>query len=158
MKSHYLFNNKWKKPAWLVFLPSAILGIVWMISQYDIAGLDVKSFSFFHEPFMGKFSLFTIVENNIADEILGILIIVSSLLIAFSKEKNEDEFISNIRLESLVWATYFNYAVLLFGIIFITEMAFFWVLVFNMFTILLFFIIRFNWMIRKSNKSLAYEE
>ena len=158
MKTHYLLSNKYKKPGWVIFIPSAILGILWMIFELEIPWLDVKTFSVFHEPFMGRFKFFTMAENNIADEILGILIIIGALFIAFSKEKNEDEFISNIRLESLVWATYLNYTILIFAIIVLTEMAFFWVLVFNMFTILVFFIIRFNWMIRRSIKSMGYEE
>jgi len=85
------------------------------------------------------------------------LLIISLFFIAFSKEKNEDEFIAKIRLESLLWATYINYAVLIIAILFVYGGSAFWVLVYNIFTILLFFIIRFNWVIRKSRK-LAKDE
>ena len=101
---------------------------------------------------------FSITENNILDEIIGLLLIIGALLIAFSKEKSEDEFISKIRLESLVWATYINFAILIFTIIFIYDMIFFWVLVFNMFTVLIFFIIRFNWALYKSKNQIKDEE
>jgi len=37
-------------------------------------------------------------------------------------------------------------------------MSFLWVMIFNMFTILLFFMIRFNWQISKLKKSARYEE
>jgi len=37
-------------------------------------------------------------------------------------------------------------------------LAFLWVMIFNMFTILLFFIIRFNWQISKLQKAVRYEE
>ena len=90
--------------------------------------------------------------------ILGILIILSSLFIAFSKEKSDDEYISKIRLESLVWAVYLNYGILLFSILFIFDLSFLWVMIFNLFTVLLFFIIRFNWQISKLKKSANYEE
>jgi hypothetical protein len=50
-----------------------------------------------------------IVNNNILNEILGVVIILSLLVVAFSKEKSEDEYISKIRLESLVWSVYLNY-------------------------------------------------
>jgi len=83
---------------------------------------------------------------------------LSSLLVAFSKEESEDEYISKIRLESLVWAVYFNYAILLISSLFIFDFAFLWVMIFNMFTILLFFIIRFNWQIYKLKKFVHYEE
>jgi hypothetical protein len=85
------------------------------------------------------------VKNNVFDELIGLLLIAGGLFIAFSKEETEDEFIAKIRLESLVWATYFNYAILMLSVIFVYGMSFFGVLVFNMFTLLLFFIIRFNW-------------
>ena len=74
------------------------------------------------------------------------------------KEKQEDEFLSQIRLESLVWATYINYAVLAFSILFIHGMAFFDVMVFNMFTILIFFLVRYNWRLYQTKNALAHEE
>ena len=79
-------------------------------------------------------------------------------MVAFSKEKQEDELIAKIRLDSLVWATYVNYAVLMFSMLFIYGMSFLWVMIFNMFTILLFFIFRFNWQVKKLNKTMSYEE
>ena len=96
--------------------------------------------------------------NNVLNEICGVLIILSGLLVAFSKEKEEDELISMIRLESLVWATYWNYAILLLGFVLVYDMAFLTVMVFNMFTILILFIIKFNWALHKLKKSLLYEE
>jgi len=53
--------------------------------------------------------------------------------------------IAAIRIRSLVWATYINYGILLLAILFVYEFSFFNVLVFNMFTLLIFFILRFNW-------------
>jgi hypothetical protein len=94
------------------------------------------------------------VHNNLLNEITGLLIITSAFLVAFSKEKQEDEFISKIRLESLVWAVYLNYAILIIALLFIYDMSFMWVIIFNMFTILFFFIARFNWEVYKLKKSL----
>ena len=74
------------------------------------------------------------------------------------KEKTEDEFIAMIRLESLVWATYINYGVLILALIFVYDIPFFWVLVFNMFTTLIFFIIRYNWALNNSKKSIENEK
>jgi hypothetical protein len=92
------------------------------------------------------------------DEISGLLLIIGGLLIVSSKAKSEDEFISKIRLESLLWATYVNYFILILTIIFIYDLIFFWILVFNMFTVLIFFIFRFNWVLYKSKKQIRDEE
>ncbi len=158
MKTNFLFPNKFKKIGWIIFIPVFILSILWVIFEFEPEFLDVSVISLFNDEFLQDMQIMIIIENNIADEILGILLIVSSLLIAFSKERNEDEFISKIRLESLVWATYVNYAILILAFIFIYNMIFFWVAVFNMFTILIFFIIRYNWALYKLKKSMSHEE
>ena len=158
MKSNYLFPNRFKKIGWFLFIPGLLLGIVFLISQSDISFFDVKVFSVVEQAIFNDTVFFSFTENNILDEIAGLLIIIGALLIAFSKEKLEDEFIAKIRLESLVWATYVNYAILLLSIIFIYDLMFFWVLVFNMFTILIFFIIRFNWVLNKTKNQIRDEE
>ena len=158
MKTNFLFPHRYRKIGWILFIPVFILSILWVIFEFEPGFLDINVISLFNDEFLRDMQIVVIIENNIADEILGILLIVSSLFIAFSKEKNEDEFISKIRLESLVWATYINYAILILAFIFIYNMIFFWVAVFNMFTILIFFIIRYNWALYKLKKSMGHEE
>ena len=97
-------------------------------------------------------------ENNILNEILGVLVIISAIMIAFSKESDEDEFIANIRLKSLVWATYWNYGILLLAFLLVYNFSFYWVMVFNMYTILLLFIVKFNLSIWNQRKSMVNEE
>ena len=158
MKTNYLFPNRFKKIGWLLFIPGILLGIVYLIYQSDISLFDIKVFAIAEKVIFNDADFFTISENNVLDEISSILLIIGALLIAFSKEKTEDEFISKIRLESLVWATYINYAILILAIIFVYDITFFWVLVFNMFTLLVFFLIRFNWALYKSKNQIGNEE
>lgn len=155
---NYLFPNKFKKIGWLILIPSAILGIVTLIFEYEPSFLDFKLPGIFVTEILGKTKMFGMVTNNILNDIIGILIIISSLLVAFSKEESEDEFISKIRLESLVWAVYVNYGILLLSFLIIYDLSFLWVMWFNMFTILIFFIVRFYWQISKLKKSANYEE
>ncbi|MBC5993422.1 hypothetical protein H8S84_11295 [Pontibacter sp. SD6] len=96
-----------------------------------------------------------LVENNVFDELVGIAAIVGGLLAAFSKEKDEDEYIAQIRLESLLWATYINYGFLLFSILFIYGSGFYQIMIFNMFTLLFIFLIRFNFILYKSARAVA---
>ena len=158
MKLNYLFPNKYKKIGWLILIPSAIIGLITLILDFESNYLDFNVPAIFIDEFFGDKHFIGIVNNNVLNEILGTLIILSSLLVAFSKEKSEDEYISKIRLESLVCAVYLNYAILLISFLFIFDLSFLWVMIFNMFTILLFFIIRFNWQISKLKKSAHYEE
>ena len=158
MKLNYLLPNKYKKIGWSILIPSAIIGLITLILEFEPTSLDFNIPAIFIDEILGDKHFFGIVNNNILNEILGALIVLSSLLVAFSKEESEDEYISKIRLESLVWAVYFNYAILLISFVLIFDLAFLWVMIFNMFTILLFFIIRFNWQISKLKKVNHYEE
>lgn len=153
MKMNYLFNNKYKKYGWFILVPSIILGFLSTIFEYEPKFLD------FNLPSIFTYSknIFT-STNNILNEILGTLTIIGGILVAFSKEKLEDEYISKLRLESLVWSVYVNYTVLLISLLFIYDFAFFWVMIFNMFTILIFFILLFNWRVLKLKKTVNYEE
>ena len=158
MKLCYLLPNYLKKMGWCLFVPGLLMGIIFLIFQEGLNFFDINVFALYSDQFIGDTGVFIIFENNILDELACSFLVVGALMIAFSKEKVEDEFIEKIRLESLVWATYFNCAILLLAIIFIYGMGFFWVMSFNIFTMLLFFIIRFTWMKNKSQKELAHEE
>ncbi len=158
MKTNYLFSNRYKKVGWLLFIPGFILGLVFLICQSEISLFNFKVFSIEEQAIFSDTNFFSILENNILNELSSILIISGALLIAFSKEKSEDEFISKIRLESLLWATYINYAILLLAIIFVFDTTFLWVLVLNMFTLLIFFLIRFKWALKKSKNQISDEE
>lgn len=159
MKLNFLFPNKFKRIGWFTLIPSAIIGLSTLIYEYEPSFLDFNVPAIFvDELFSVNKKTFRMVTNNILNEILGVLIIISTFFVAFSKEKSEDEYISKIRFESLAWAVYFNYAILILTLLFIYDFAFLWVMVFNMFTVLLFFIVRFNWQISKLKKSASYEE
>lgn len=158
MKTNYLFPNRYKKAGWVLFILGILLGVVFMIFETDLSVCVIKVFAIAVNRFAGDTSYFTVIRNEVFDEIVCLLIVVGALLVAFSKEKSEDEFISKIRLESLVWATYVNYVILIVSIIFVYEMIFFWVLIFNMFTLLIFFLIRFNWVLYKTKNQVKDEE
>lgn len=159
MKTNYLFPNAYKKTSLIVFILISIIMIIISIFNDDLKlQLMVKTFAFISDQPFEKPLYFSWIEDDFLPELLGIILILSGLIFAFSKEKTEDEMISKIRIESLVWATYINYVVLLFCIVFIYGMTFFSVMLYNMFTLLFFFIIRFHWMLYKNNKINSDEE
>ena len=159
MKTKYLFPNSFKKTSLIVFVLSSICVLLLQIFNDDLQiELNIKTFAFIKDQFWQDCIYFSWLEDDFLPELLGILLIVSGLIFAFSKEKTEDEMISKIRVESLVWATYINYAVLLFCIIFIYGFSFLDVMIYNMFTLLFFFTIRFHWMLYKNNKINSHDE
>lgn len=86
-------------------------------------------------------------NQDLTDEVAAIGVILGLLFIAFSREKVEDEMIGQLRLEALQWSVYANYLILMIAILTVYDEAFFSVMVYNMFTVLLVFIIRFRWLI-----------
>lgn len=152
MKTKYLLPNKYKIFGWILFIIGILGGVLFIVADFDSIGPSVKMFSIYSENFLdSSHTYFKIIENEILDEIVSIFIIIGGLIVGFSKEKIEDEFIHKLRHESLVWAFIVNYIVLLFTVLFVYDMAFFEILVYNMFTTLIFFIVRFNFLKLKSN-------
>jgi hypothetical protein len=158
MNSTFLLPNKVKRIGWILLIAGLICGILNMFFEYEPRFLDLKVLSIFDHQIFKESTWVKVITNNLFDEITTIILIISLICIAFSKEKIEDEFISKIRYESLVWAIYVNYAVLILATLFLYDTAYFWVLVFNIFTILVFFIIRFYWIVNKMNKAISYEK
>jgi hypothetical protein len=86
-----------------------------------------------------------------------LMVLVGLFLIAFSKEKIEDEQIAQLRLDSLRWAIYLNYAILLFSLIFTQGGNSKHFLTLNIWLPLLFFILRFQWVLYRLNRSVKPE-
>ncbi len=159
MKTKLLLPNQFKKPGWILLIPSALLGLYVIIFDFTFEFLNARVFTIFSDPILsGDTVFFGFRDDNLTNTILGVIFIVGAIFVAFSREKTEDEFIAKIRLESLLWATYINYGILLFCFLFFYEMEFLLVMIFNMFTILVIFIIRYYFMLYKAKKSLSHEK
>jgi hypothetical protein len=81
-----------------------------------------------------------------------LLMALGLFLAAFSKEKIEDEQISQLRLDSLQWAIYVNYMLLIVSLILSSDTEH--ILFLNLLVPLVFFIIRFQWKLFQNNRML----
>jgi hypothetical protein len=161
MKSNSFFPNQLKIIAWIVFIPSVLIGLITLFANSEIAEptfLDAKVYGFAPENFLSEKPVFKQLKNNLLNEILGVLIIMSGLILGFSKVKGEDEFIAQIRSKSLIWATYINYGILLLAIILVYDLSFFTVMVFSTFMSLVLFVLHFHWQLYKLNNKVIDEE
>ncbi|MFD1141394.1 hypothetical protein ACFQ4C_09750 [Larkinella insperata] len=164
MKTHWLFPHRYRLIGWLLFVPSAILGVVnryaefspeWLGFSWKAPTPDAGFVSKFVWGLAGGGNFLTNSYNaiNFTDELAALGVIVGLLFVAFSKEKVEDEMISRLRLESLQWAVYVNYIVLGALIVLVHGGLFLEVMIYNMFTVLLMFIIRFRLAIRRNERT-----
>lgn len=152
MKPRFLFPHRWKKWGWIIILLSIVLLI--LNSLIDMTWLNVPVFQ---QQLFGD-NRWDWSPVNLSVTIIGIGLIAGLSFVAFSKLKTEDEFTIQIRMESLQWAVYVNYGLLLLAFIFIYGLSFFNVMEYNMFTILIIFIIRFHWILYRQKRLLKNEK
>ncbi|GAB4038116.1 hypothetical protein [Spirosoma jeollabukense] len=155
MKTKWLFPHKYRLIGWFIFVPATILGLADMYDDFNGSWLVANSLN---DPLTITFgqSVSHIVNiQNLTDEIAAIGVIIGLLLIAFSREKVEDEMISQLRLEALQWSIYANYIILLIAIVIIYDTAFFNVMIYNMFTVLIIFLLRFRFSVYRLSQSAA---
>jgi hypothetical protein len=143
----------------VLLIPAVIVGLLMVLELVDFPELNMKVLNMVGQEGLGyQLRVFGWAQNDVLDELVSIFIIVGALLAACSEEKTEDEYIAKIRLESLLWATYVNYGLLLLAIMLVYDLAFLQVMIFNMVTLLLIFLIRFNFILYRNAKANRYEE
>lgn len=154
MKTKWLFPHRFRLIGWLIFVPSTILGLVAMYVDFNFGWLVAEVLNESITIESGNSITHLTDIQNLTDEVAAIGVIIGLLLIAFSREKVEDEMINQLRLEALQWSVYANYIVLGIAIMTVYDTAFFNVMIYNMFTVLLVFIARFRWLLYRNTTNL----
>jgi len=155
MKSRQLLlSHSYKKLGWWIFILSLILGLYFMIVSELPFNPTIRTFGLFGNELLSKsqpplrFGEIELIPNLI---ILSLLI--GGLLIMFSKQKKEDEFINHIRLVSMQFSVFINYSLLFFCSVFIHGIPFLHVMIYNLFTVMLIYILRFHFLIFKNSQN-----
>ncbi|MFT4031871.1 MAG: hypothetical protein QM669_05595 [Siphonobacter sp.] len=159
MKTRFLFPHWCKRLGWMLSLFFLSLGVLFEIRDAIWSNETIDTYTHWlnvkipkrmvwdEDGFLSKSVQSPYFENNLLDEIIIIGLVAGLLLLAFSKEKTEDEWVARIRLESLQWGVIINTVLILMATLFIYDGPYFWVLVYNIFTTLIIFITRFNWLL-----------
>jgi len=130
MNQNLLFPPSFRIFGWILSILSALLGLTILYGGFE-------------PQFMGEYS----------DETSSIGLIIGLILSGFSRQKVEDEMIRSLRLESLQLSLYVNYSLLIITILLFYDFNFLQVLMYNMFTMLLVFNIRFFWLLYRVNSN-----
>ena len=163
MTQALLLPHRYKKIGWMILIPATLMGIILIIGDFETQWFSTRVFAIFSDEIKsGQFveggKVFSFIHTNITNTVVGVLFLVGALLTAFSREKQEDEYIDKLRLSSLLWAVWVNYLLLLLAFIFVYGFAFLNVMIYNMFTILIIFIARFNYILYQNRKGVADEK
>ena len=148
MKNNLLIAHRWKVLGWLLTVPAFFGGIYYMAQDNPEAQFvtlpDWLTRLMWIESFMSSEKPATIA---LLDEVICIALLVGLLLLAFSREKIEDEWIQRVRQDSFQWAMLVNSLLLLAFIVFTHGTPFLTVMVYNMFTPMLIFVARFYYVL-----------
>ncbi|MGF7078550.1 hypothetical protein [Mucilaginibacter sp. UYCu711] len=137
MKTRFLF------PYWCKYL-----GVVLFLIHLPIMILKKMGFGFQSVP-----EDYSLVGLNHLFFVVTTLTMLSGLvLIAFSKEKIEDEQITQLRMDTLQLSIYLNYGVLIISLLLTGRNDFWDVIRINMWAPLMFFIILFRWKMYRNNR------
>lgn len=150
MKTTILLPHRFKAIGALIFVPGLILGILAVFMHLDLDFLQVKLPPFLNR---GGGDFFHSENNNLTDEVALGLCIIGFLLLMFSREKVEDEFVQHQRLLSLQWAVLVNFVLLFIANWVVYNTDFLLVMMFNLLAIPLFFLLRFHWVLWKDSKN-----
>ncbi len=149
MKTNLLFSNRLRPFGWLLLLPGLALGVAQMYFEFELTFLD------FSNSWLERIYVKDLFSGNLnlTDELAAIGIIAGLMVLVFSAEKLEDEWSSSLRLRALSWAVWVHYAILTIAILLVHGTSFFNVLVYNIFTLLVVFGLRFRYLLWKASQS-----
>lgn len=152
MKNTLLLPYRFKKIGWALLIPTLLLGILMYIDGFDgipsflcpgvPQNVYAPGYAFCHSQTTAR------ILNNVA--LIGIL--VGTLFVACSRERVEDELITRIRLNSLLTALYANTAVVIIGALTAYDLKFLDIMVYNLLTLPVIFLVVFRcklWRLRK---------
>ena len=150
MKSSLLLPRQYKIVGILLVIPSLILGIFYRFAEFSFDFLTLKQS---YKLPLGDKSINLDEQINLTDEIALTGLIVGLLFIAFARQKQEDEFIHHTRLQSWQWAVLINYGLLLIATWLVHGFNFIDVMVYNMLTVLIIFIVRFHFVLFRNKNA-----
>ncbi len=157
MKTKFLLPHKFKRIGIIILLFTITMLVVEWLTGGLLFLQDVPIIAVVDTgmplSFQAENDYFVRIQDDIRFELYSVLAIIGGIFLAFSKQRIEDEYISKIRLESLVWATYLHFILLILSILSVYGIGFLNVLFINVFSVLILFNIRFYFILLKTKHS-----
>lgn len=122
MKTNFLFPYSWRVPGWIMTGVFGVLGILYLA---EMGGVP---------DWLGGYM----------DEVITVGLIFGLLMVAFSRERDEDEYTTRIRASSLVWAVFADSAFVVVAALFVYGLDYLYVLCVQLFLLLVLYILRFR--------------
>lgn len=141
MKNQLLLPHRYKVPGWIVFsvftIAHSICNIIYP-RTHDGVALEIPGFTW---EYISKFDW---ANPNLTLVLVTSGMLIGLLMICFSKEQKEDEFISFIRLRSWQWSVLVSYSILFLANWLLYGLAFLSFMIYNVLLTPVIFIIKFH--------------
>lgn len=145
----FLLPHYFSKVGWVILIPFAILGLFIMFT----GGTEVSFGRFFSAT-----GNYLEIESRILNNMTIIGLMVGLIFTTCSREKQEDEMISAVRLDSLLLALYISTIVLIIAVLLLYGNDFYEFLIYQMFILPLTFLITFRFKMWQLNRGGDDEE
>lgn len=132
MKTIQLLPNSYKRWGWLILIPSMIVGLVCLFNGK--ISYEVELPVLYNSGFMDDPGFFVKTHVDVVTNGVGLLVIIGAVLVGFSREKEEDEYLQQLRLRAVFWSLIVSYT-----IFFVLMLTVFGLQFFNLMIILLYF-------------------
>ena len=148
MKNSLLIPGKYKVIGWIIFILFACLGLATLYWEYKIPGFALPL----------KESRYSFADYNLTNELALAGLIIGLMIIVFAREKIEDEYISLLRLKCWQWSVLISFVILFILNFLLYGNSFYIVLIYNMFTVPLIFIAKFNYSLYRLRREREEDE
>ena len=152
---NYLFPYKYKKVGYGLFLSGVFCYLMLFFFDYKY---HINYFVVLSGLGTNVGSMFEWEKQDIFNEFTTILLLVGCILSLFSKEKIEDEFITKIRLESLVLGIYINIIIQIIITLLVFSLLYLISIMYTVFTYLIFSFIIFQYKLYQNKLEINNEK
>ena len=139
--------NKLRIYGWVILLFGIILGVSRFYFGVKPKFLNIKVFAVYSKYFETNY--FKVIENHVSEELTALLILVGLFIISFTKEIIENDSVSAIRYKSLIFTFYINTVLIALSFLFVYGFGFINILVINVFSPFIIYIILFRYFLSK---------
>ncbi|MDD5508788.1 MAG: hypothetical protein PHD25_10780 [Bacteroidales bacterium] len=134
-----MISQRYKIPGYALIMTGILLTILYSV---DMVKIKVPVFAI-HSSYLAT-KYFTVIKTNIIEEIIFLCYFAGFLLTAFSREKIENVAYNDLRSASWKSAILINTALLVLTTLFVFGRGFLTVLIINMFSVFILYLILFN--------------
>lgn len=134
-----------------VLLPG-LLCLVLILAGVELPWLQARVFAFAYRGVFGPDVYFGWTDQNLLLTLGGVFAIAGGLMLAFTRQSDEDEYIAKLRLDAFQWAVLCNYGLLFLAFVFVYGLDFLYVVQLNLFTVLALFLLRFYFLLYLSRR------